>query len=113
MTNAGAFPMATDRKVSLAGILCPQCGGRTHKSHARGFNERLIKALTSHKTYRCHECGWRGWLRRVDSPKPRHSLRTIISILVTLLITTLLALYVVEKLSLPTPNAGSQQEQTP
>jgi hypothetical protein len=34
-------------------------------------------------------------------------------VLVTLLITTLLALYVVEKLSLPAPSAGSEQHQTP
>lgn len=94
-------------------MLCPQCGGHTHRSHTRGFGEKLVKALTSHKTYRCHECGWRGWLRTGDSTKRRHTLRTIISVLVTLLITTLLALYVVEKLSLPVPNAGFEQPQTP
>lgn len=97
----------------MAGMLCPQCGGRTHRSHTRGFGEKLVKALTSHKTYRCHECGWRGWLRTGDPAKRRHALRTIISVLVTLLITTLLALYVVEKLSLPAPNAGFEQPQTP
>jgi transposase-like protein len=94
-------------------MLCPQCGEHTHRSHTRGFREKLVKALTSHKTYRCHECGWRGWLRTADSSKRRHTLRTIISVLVTLLITTLLALYVIEKLSLPSPSAGSEQQQTP
>jgi hypothetical protein len=34
-------------------------------------------------------------------------------VLVTLLITTLLALYVIEKLSLPAPNAGFEQQQSP
>jgi predicted RNA-binding Zn-ribbon protein involved in translation (DUF1610 family) len=97
----------------VAGMLCPQCGEHTHRSHTRGFREKLVKALTSHKTYRCHECGWRGWLRTADSSKRRHTLRTIISVLVTLLITTLLALYVIEKLSLPSPSAGSEQQQTP
>ena len=97
----------------MAGMLCPQCGAHTHRSHTRGFREKLVKALTSHKTYRCHECGWRGWLRTGDPTKRRHTLRTIISVLVTLLITTLLTLYVVEKLSLPAPNAGFEQPQTP
>lgn len=82
----------------MSHLLCPQCGGRTHRSHTRGFNEKLVKALTSYKTYRCHECGWRGWLRSSDPSQRRHAVRTIISVLVTLLITTLLALYVVEKL---------------
>jgi transposase-like protein len=97
----------------LAAMLCPQCGGHTHRSHTRGFGEKLVRALSSHKTYRCHECGWRGWLRTGDPTKRRHPLRTIIGVLVTLLITTLLALYVVEKLSLPAPNAGFEQPQTP
>ncbi|HLF83129.1 MAG TPA: hypothetical protein VI837_03035 [Blastocatellia bacterium] len=69
--------------------------------------------MTSHKTYRCHECDWRGWLRTADSTKRRRTLRTIISVLVTLAITTLLALYVVEKLSLPAPNPNFEQPQTP
>lgn len=93
-------------------MLCPQCGEHTHRSHTRGFGEKLVKTLTSHKTYRCHDCGWRGWLRAGDSSKRRHTLRTIISVLVTLLITTLLALYVVEKLSPPGPNADFEQRQT-
>ena len=97
----------------MAGMLCPQCGGHTHRSHTRGFREKLVKTLTSHKTYRCRECGWRGWLRRVEWSKQRHTLRTIISVLVTLLITTLLALYVIEKLSLPAPSAGFEQQQSP
>lgn len=93
----------------MSPMLCPQCGGHTHRSHTRGVNEKLVKALTSYKTYRCRECGWRGWLRTGDPSKRRHALRTIISVLLTLLITTLLALYVVEKLSLPAPGAGFQQ----
>jgi transposase-like protein len=94
-------------------MLCPLCGGCTHRSHTRGFREKLVKGLTSHKTYRCHECGWRGWLPAGDSPNRRNTLRTIISVLITLLITTLLALFVVEKLSTPSPNAGFEQRQTP
>ena len=83
----------------MSGMLCPQCGGLTHRSHTRGFGEKLVKALTSHKTYRCHECGWRGWLRAGDPVTRRRRLWTVISVLITLLVTTMLALYVVEKLS--------------
>lgn len=94
-------------------MLCPQCGELTHRSHTRGLGEKVVKALTSHKTYRCHDCGWRGWLRTGGDPvKRRQALRTIISVLVTLLITTLLALYVVEKLSPATPNVDFEQPQT-
>jgi len=96
-----------------AARICPLCGGLIHRSHTRGFREKLVKALTSHKTYRCHECGWRGWLRIGAKAKSRHVLRTIISVLVTLLITTLLALYVVEKIGLSATNPGFEQQQTP
>jgi len=97
----------------MAGLLCPQCGGHTHRSHARGLKERLVKAVTPHRVYRCGSCSWRGWVRRARISKPHQFVRTIIGILVTLIITTLLTLYVVEKLSLPTPDAGTQQEQAP
>jgi hypothetical protein len=68
--------------------------------------------LTSRNVYRCRECGWRGWLRNRESSKRRHTVRTIISLLVTLLITTLLALYLIEKLNAPAPDSDRQQ-QTP
>jgi hypothetical protein len=94
-------------------MLCPRCGEIVHRSHTRGFAEKLVKALTSHKTYRCHECDWRGWLRTGDPARRRHKLLTIISVLLTLLITTLVALYVVEILSPAVPNAHFEQPQTP
>ena len=79
-------------------ILCPRCVARTHRSRTRGLNEKLVKALTSYEPYRCQECGWRGWLRNNDPLRQRHALRTVISVLITLVITTLLALYLIEKL---------------
>jgi len=92
-------------------MLCPQCSGRTHRSHANSFYERLIKAWTSYNVYRCRECGWRGWLRnRKSSSMGRHTARTIIGLLVTLLITTLLALYLIEKLNTPAPGSDYQQQ---
>lgn len=93
-------------------MLCPQCSGRPHRSHTNSFYERLIKRWTSYSCYRCRECGWRGWLRkRKLSAKRRHAARTIIGLLVTLLITTLLALYLIDKLNTPAP--GSDYQQTP
>lgn len=93
-------------------MLCPRCGGHTYRSHTRGFNEKLVKTLTSYKTYRCHDCDWRGWLRKIEASERRcHWLRTIIGVLVTLLITTLLALYVVDKLNAP-PSVDSSEQQT-
>jgi transposase-like protein len=94
-------------------MLCPRCGEITHRSHTRGFSEKLIKALTSHRTYRCHECGWRGWLRSGDPAKRRYRLLTIASVLITLLLTTLLALYVVDKLSPPVPDAHFEPQRSP
>jgi predicted RNA-binding Zn-ribbon protein involved in translation (DUF1610 family) len=42
---------------------CPDCGaiGTLHRSRARNTKERLIKALTPFKIYRCKKCGWRGY----------------------------------------------------
>ena len=97
----------------MTGTLCPKCGGRTHRSQTRGFNEKLVKAFTPQRVYRCRECDWRGWLRNRDLSTRGHPLRTIIGVLVTLLITALLALYVIEKLSLPASNSGGQQGQPP
>jgi hypothetical protein len=90
-------------------MLCPQCGGRSHRSHRKSFGEKLIKVLTSRNVYRCRECGWRGWLRNRESQR-RHTVRTIISLLITLLITTLLALYLIEKLNTPAPDADYKQQ---
>lgn len=92
-------------------MLCPQCGGRTHRSHSNSLRERLIRQLTAQRLYRCRNCAWRGWLRKGRAAKRRHTLRTIVSLLITLLITTLLALYIVEKLTAPEPD--SNQQQTP
>jgi DNA-directed RNA polymerase subunit RPC12/RpoP len=90
---------------------CPQCSGRTRRSHTNGFYEKLIKAWTSYKAYRCRECGWRGWLRiRKPSAKRRQTVRATIGFLVTVLITMLLALYLIEKLNTRAPDSDYQQQ---
>ncbi|HKP87931.1 MAG TPA: hypothetical protein VJZ26_17645 [Blastocatellia bacterium] len=83
----------------MTNLFCPECGERVHRSHSRGFKEKLFKAVTSYRTYRCRDCGWRGWFGKSNALMRRSTLRTIISVLLTLLITTLIALYIVEKLS--------------
>jgi uncharacterized protein with PIN domain len=83
----------------VANLFCPECGDPVHRSHSRGLKEKLFKAFTSYRAYRCHDCGWRGWLGKSNALMRRSTLRTIISVLLTLIITTLIALYIVEKLS--------------
>jgi hypothetical protein len=47
---------------------CPFCSSRTlHRSKARGLYERLRKAHTNKRLFRCRQCGWRGWLEPFDS----------------------------------------------
>jgi predicted RNA-binding Zn-ribbon protein involved in translation (DUF1610 family) len=75
---------------------CPDCGDYLHRSHSRGFSEKLIKNLTRSRIYRCHECGWRGWIasghQRGVSPLLQKLLPLGITIFATILI-TLLAIY--------------------
>jgi FlaA1/EpsC-like NDP-sugar epimerase len=50
---------------------CAKCGGRNvHRSHARGIYERLRKAHTPARPFRCEDCGWRGWLLPVVDATP-------------------------------------------
>jgi uncharacterized protein with PIN domain len=48
--------------------LCDKCGGVLYRSRSRSFVEKLIKLTTRYRTYRCHECNWRGWI--VSKPAP-------------------------------------------
>jgi uncharacterized protein with PIN domain len=44
---------------------CPGCGEASlFRSRSRGFNESVKKRFTNKRLYRCHRCGWRGWLNR-------------------------------------------------
>lgn len=83
----------------MADTHCPQCGSRIHRSRTRGLSERVVKTLTPFRTYRCHDCGWRGWSGASDSLERRRAMQTVIGVLVTLLVTTLLALYLVRNLN--------------
>lgn len=42
---------------------CGACGGsNVHRSRSRNFFERFRRARSTKRLYRCHDCGWRGWL---------------------------------------------------
>lgn len=44
---------------------CPKCAEfALYRSRARTLGELLKKQLTRKRPYRCHRCGWRGWLMR-------------------------------------------------
>jgi UDP-GlcNAc:undecaprenyl-phosphate GlcNAc-1-phosphate transferase len=41
---------------------CPSCSSReVFRSKARSLYEKLRKAHTPKRIFRCHDCGWRGW----------------------------------------------------
>jgi predicted RNA-binding Zn-ribbon protein involved in translation (DUF1610 family) len=44
---------------------CPRCLEQSlYRSRHRGAWESLKRKLTGRRVYRCHKCGWRGWLVR-------------------------------------------------
>lgn len=47
----------------MAEKTCPECkSNRVHRSHARNLWEKVQKRFTTRRLFRCHDCGWRGWL---------------------------------------------------
>ncbi|MCB2206146.1 hypothetical protein KQI65_15495 [bacterium] len=44
---------------------CPGCGEASlFRSRSRNMSENLKKRFTNKRLYRCHRCGWRGWLSK-------------------------------------------------
>jgi predicted RNA-binding Zn-ribbon protein involved in translation (DUF1610 family) len=44
---------------------CPACHCYAiYRSKLRGF-EHVKKFFTAERPYRCHDCGWRGWLENI------------------------------------------------
>lgn len=51
----------------LGAETCPSCASReVHRSKARSLYERLRKAHTPRRLFRCQSCSWRGWLAPLD-----------------------------------------------
>lgn len=43
--------------------ICPACDGASlHRSHSLSFLDRYRKSITMKRPFRCHLCGWRGWI---------------------------------------------------
>jgi len=65
--------------LSVVISICPRCGQpKLHHSRARGAFERFRRHFTERVPFRCHGCGWRGWLHDiVAEPPPREALRSL------------------------------------
>ena len=59
--------------------ICPRCGQpKLHHSRARTAFERFRRRFTDRVPFRCHGCGWRGWLHdSVAESPPREALRSL------------------------------------
>lgn len=43
---------------------CPKCASvNIHRSRHRNRWEAWRKSVFNRRAYRCHDCGWRGWLK--------------------------------------------------
>ena len=59
-------------------IPCPKCNEYSfHKSHTKTFYEKARKKLIQQQPYRCHKCGYRGWVAR-SILRPKISLKRIL-----------------------------------
>ncbi|MCX7875826.1 MAG: hypothetical protein N2321_06615 [Melioribacteraceae bacterium] len=72
---------------------CPSCKsiGTLHRSRARNMWEQIVRKTSFIKTYRCKECGWRGFRSTLIFTKK--SLKTIIVYIVLMALTAYLAQY--------------------
>lgn len=72
---------------------CPNCSALAtlHRSRARNMWEQVVRKTTFLKTYRCKECGWRGFRSTVTITKK--SLKAVIIYVSLILLTAWLARY--------------------
>jgi predicted RNA-binding Zn-ribbon protein involved in translation (DUF1610 family) len=49
-----------------SGYDCPKCSNPSlFRSRHRGMFEFIRKNMSNLRPYRCHKCGWRGWLKKM------------------------------------------------
>jgi FlaA1/EpsC-like NDP-sugar epimerase len=59
--------IAAAEQETAAAQCCPECEvPGLHRSHARTLAERVRRDWGSQRLYRCHACGWRGWLAPLE-----------------------------------------------
>jgi FlaA1/EpsC-like NDP-sugar epimerase len=65
-------PMEEEPQPALvAGSVCRSCASSSvHRSRVNGPIEQIRRQLTAKRPYRCHACGWRGWLDIIDVAAP-------------------------------------------
>jgi UDP-GlcNAc:undecaprenyl-phosphate GlcNAc-1-phosphate transferase len=66
-TSIAPKPALSVADLAMVGTPCGACGSlKTHRSRVRNFLERLRKAYTTKRLFRCQDCGWRGWLEPLE-----------------------------------------------
>lgn len=76
-------------------MICPNCGGRAHRSHHRGLIELIFKSVSSYKPYRCSDCNWRGWAAHVRTINRKEMVRTVLFWCAALIIALAIGVYAV------------------
>ena len=84
----------------MAKEFCPECGYHLHRSRSRNLREKLIRAASRLKLFRCHECGWRGWIAsevKPDGSLPRRkNFLSFTLVVIAMLLITVLAFYFID-----------------
>ncbi|MFA7228990.1 MAG: hypothetical protein WC061_08140 [Melioribacteraceae bacterium] len=77
--------------------VCPECSrtGTLHKSRSRTMTEQIIRRVTFFRTYRCKECGWRGYRSTIITTKK--SYRTIAVYLLLIAFTAVIARFIISR----------------
>ena len=73
---------------------CPKCGEfNLYRSRSRSHIEKAIKIFLPMRTYRCHDCNWRGWMNKRKMAGKRSLMQSILIYLVIFIITLALAYF--------------------
>jgi hypothetical protein len=51
-----------------------------------------VKAFSNYRLYRCHDCGWRGWLAKQSRPLETRIRMTVLSTVLAILAAILITL---------------------
>lgn len=74
---------------------CPKCksAGTLHRSRTQNMFEQIIRRTTFLKTYRCKECGWRGFRSTLIFTKK--SIRQIIIYMMMIVVAAFIIRYLI------------------